>query len=85
MYTYIIEDGQFSEQIKFQTLMVPEGMKTTIYTYEFGRKREVEVFVIKIDKPYVFCIGKVENKFPETEEEYLELRNWMENKGYFNI
>jgi len=81
MYTYIIKDGQFSEQIKYPSITVSEGMETTIHTIEFGRKRKIDVFVVLIDKPYVFCIGKTENQFPETEADYLKLRNQMKNEA----
>lgn len=72
MYTYIVEDGQFSSEHFLPSLLGEEGDAVTIYDDEHG----TDIFIASIQDKTVYCIGCIDREFPSSIEEFHNLRNY---------
>lgn len=72
MYTYIVEDGQFSSEHFLPSLLGDEGDTVTIYEDDHG----TDIFIALIQEKTVYCIGCIDREFPSSIEEFNNLRNY---------
>ena len=67
MYTYHIEDGQFSSEHSSQGLLGDEGDVIKLYDFD---DEYTEAYIICIIDSAVHCLGNIERTFPKSKEEH---------------
>ena len=77
IYTYNVEDNQFSREFDHDKLLGTEGQIKKIDIEGL----ETEFYILWIDDHYIHCIGNVERSFPKNFSQHEEWKN--ELKSYY--